>query len=794
MAKAKSKKKTVRKKKKGGVDQELLVYAVAIALIFVGLLGLLNESAGLVGILLSNVMQYLVGTLYGVAFAACIVFGASLLFRKQFPSFNSRLTISSLFLIIAWLIICAIPEDSSKVGMTVFSDYFNNSLLVLKGEIPARGGLLGTLLFACISMLVARTGTILVVVGIVVFSLLVLYNEEHVKKIRTKLSSSFETVKETSDKQREIREQKKAEKEKKLALELKEKEKVQETKKSTLVDLEWNDQKDDLLPKRSTTILDFEEEEESVHIESAPISEPTPVTLFHEEVVTEATTTSAVVEGDVVIENNTTFDSDEKPPYRLPKMALLDSRVAKGNSKVNTSKAKENGERVIEILKQFGIGCELVDVHIGPSVTKFEIKPELGVRVNRIASLQDDIKMALAAKDIRIEAPIPGKSAVGIEIPNEESTMVKMHDMLMSIPSKLSSKKLLVALGKDISGSPIYGELDKMPHLLVAGATGSGKSVCMNAMICSLLMRCTPDDVKLVLIDPKRVEFTAYHGIPHLITPVINDAKDASKALRVVVEKMDERYERFAEAGVRNIASYNEKVENGGFGDSRKPLPYIVVIIDELADLMMVAGKEVEASIQRITQLARAAGIHLIVATQRPSVDVITGVIKTNIPSRIAFAVSSAVDSRTILDHVGAERLLGYGDMLYVPMGEPNAIRVQGAYLSDEEVSKITDYVKTQAKPVYDEMFRGPGTSTLGGETTNPSMDPMYDECKAFVIETQKASTSLLQRRFGLGYNRAARMIDMLEENGVIGPNVGSKPREVYVKKSEEVDNNESSI
>lgn len=788
---AKSKKKTVRKKKnKGGVDQELLVYAVAIALIFVGLLGLLNESAGLVGIVLSNVMKYLVGTLYGVAFAACIVFGASLLFRKQFPSFNSRLTISCILLIISWLIICAIPEDATKVGMPVFTEYFNNSLEVLKGEIPTRGGLLGNLLFACISMLVARMGTILIVVGMVVFALLVLYNEEHVKKVRTKVTGSLQTVKETSDKQREIREQQKAEKEKKLALELKEKEK--ETKKSTLVDLEWNDQKEDVLPKRSTTILDFDEEE-SVQIETAPMHEDKPITLLHEEVV-EDTSKVAVVENDVVIENNTTFDSDEKPPYRLPKMALLDSRVAKGNSKANTLKAKENGERVIEILKQFGIGCELIEVHIGPSVTKFEIKPDLGVRVNRIASLQDDIKMALAAKDIRIEAPIPGKSAVGIEIPNEESTMVKMHDMLMSIPSKLSSKKLLVALGKDISGTPIYGELDKMPHLLVAGATGSGKSVCMNAMICSLLMRCTPDDVKLVLIDPKRVEFTAYHGIPHLITPVINDAKDASKALRVVVEKMDERYERFAEAGVRNIASYNEKVESGGFGDSRKPLPYIVVIIDELADLMMVAGKEVEASIQRITQLARAAGIHLIVATQRPSVDVITGVIKTNIPSRIAFAVSSAVDSRTILDHVGAERLLGYGDMLYVPMGEPNAIRVQGAYLSDEEVAKITDYVKLQAKPVYDEMFRGPGTTNLAGETTNPSMDPMYEECKAFVIESQKASTSLLQRRFGLGYNRAARMIDMLEENGVIGPNVGSKPREVYVKKSEESEVNESSI
>lgn len=773
---AKVKKKAVRKKK-GGNDQDITLYVVALLLIFIGLLGLLGDSAGIVGILLSNSMRYLVGTLYGVAFAGCILFGGSLLIRKQLPSFNSRITISLFLLILSWLIFCAIPEDASKLGMQVFTEYFNNSLLILKGEIAARGGLIGTLLFAVISMLVARIGTLVIVVGMFVLALLILYNEEHIKEWRTKIGASLHNVKEKSDEQREIRQQQKMEKEKQKELAVKD-----STKKSTMVDLEWNEKDEDIVPKRTTTILTLDEEDDTT-IENAPQMNEE---VFDLKLEMDSQTKSTTV-SEPEIADNTTFETLEKPPYHLPKMALLDSRSAKNNSKINANKAKENGARVIEILKQFGIAAELVDVHIGPSVTKFEIKPELGVRVNRIASLQDDIKMALAAKDIRIEAPIPGKSAVGIEIPNEESTMVKMHDMLMSIPPKLSSKKLLVALGKDISGNPIYGELDKMPHLLVAGATGSGKSVCMNAMICSLLMRCTPDEVKLVLIDPKRVEFTAYHGIPHLITPVISDPKEASKALKVVVDKMDERYERFAEAGVRNITSYNEKVETGGFNDSRKPLPYIVVIIDELADLMMVAGKEVEASIQRITQLARAAGIHLIVATQRPSVDVITGVIKTNIPSRIAFAVSSAVDSRTILDHVGAERLLGYGDMLYIPMGEPNAIRVQGAYLSDEEVSKITEYVKTQAKPVYDETFRGPGTTVVGTDTGSPSVDPMYEECKAFVIESQKASTSLLQRRFGLGYNRAARLIDLLEENGVIGPNVGSKPREVYVKKNEEV-------
>ncbi|MBE6114169.1 MAG: DNA translocase FtsK [Erysipelotrichaceae bacterium] len=758
---AKGKKKTVRKKKRND-EQEIGIYASAIVLIFLGILGLLNESAGFVGIVLCNVMRYFVGTLYGVIFAACILVGCSLLFRKHLPSFSSRVILSGSTLLLAWMIFCAIPDQPERIGMSVFIEYFNNTLPILKGEIASRGGLIGTLLFAVISMLVARTGTIVVLVCMVFFAILLLYNEEHVRKSRDKMSESLKSVKEASDKHKDLYNAKKAEKQKETSS------KKKEDKKTTLLD--WSDKEDDVVTSKPSALLDLDTSS-SVDIESAPVQ-------------VKKVSKSEEIQEEIV--NDTKFEDVIEKPYRLPKMALLDSKTVKNSSRANSIKAKANGEKIIEILKQFGIGCELIGVHIGPSVTKFEIKPDLGVRVNRIAALQDDIKMALAAKDIRIEAPIPGKSAVGIEVPNEESTIVKMHDMLMSIPSKLASKKLLVALGKDISGNPVYGELDKMPHLLVAGATGSGKSVCMNAMICSLLMRCTPDDVKLVLIDPKRVEFTAYHGIPHLITPVISDPKEASKALKVVVEKMDERYERFAESGVRNIASYNEKVASGAFKDSRKPMPYIVVIVDELADLMMVAGKEVEGSIQRLTQLARAAGIHLIIATQRPSVDVITGVIKGNIPSRIAFAVSSAIDSRTILEHAGAERLLGYGDMLYVPMGEPNAIRVQGAYLSDEEVANITDYVKMQAKPVYDEVFRGPSTAT-GNDATNPAIDPMYEECKEFVIENQKASTSLLQRRFGLGYNRAARLIDLMEQNGIVGPSTGgSKPREVYVKKNKE--------
>ena len=400
--------------------------------------------------------------------------------------------------------------------------------------------------------------------------------------------------------------------------------------------------------------------------------------------------------------------------------------------------------------------------------------------------------MELAARDIRIEAPIPGRNAVGIEIPNVETTPVKMLELMRQLPEDKKDKKLLLALGKDLMGKGIFCQLDKMPHLLIAGATGSGKSVCMNTIITSLLMRTSPDEVKLLLVDPKKVEFTPYREIPHLIGPVISDGAEAARALKVIVMMMENRYEVFAQVGVRNIAGYNEKIAKEP-QPNLQPMPFIVVIIDELADLMAVAGKEVEMSIQRITQLARAAGIHLIVATQRPSTDVITGIIKANIPSRIAFSVSSGIDSRTILDHVGAERLLGNGDMLYFPIGEPSPVRLQGVYVTDEEVKRITDFVSAQMKPRYEDAF-----IRLEGVDNNESTavvsaqdDPLYEEVKDYVIETQKASTSLLQRRFGIGYNRAARLIDVLEERGIIGPVQGSKPRDVYIKKPDVQDDEE---
>jgi len=404
--------------------------------------------------------------------------------------------------------------------------------------------------------------------------------------------------------------------------------------------------------------------------------------------------------------------------------------------------------------------------------------------VSRIVNLQDDLALALAAQDIRIEAPIPGKSAVGIEVPNGSVAPVSLREVLDI--GNVQDKKLQFALGKDISGSVVQGELNKMPHLLIAGATGSGKSVCINGIITSILMRATPDEVKMMMIDPKKVELNVYNGIPHLLTPVVTDPKKASMALKKIVAEMEYRYELFSETGTRNLESYNNHLmrENKGKSveDKRPSLPYIVVLVDELADLMMVASKDVEDAITRLAQMARAAGIHIIIATQRPSVDVITGVIKANIPSRIAFSVSSQVDSRTILDMGGAEKLLGRGDMLYIPVGMSKPIRVQGAFLSDDEVERIVTHCKNEQTVEYKEEMKPEAVE----ESFDEVEDEHFEDAVQLVIEMQSASVSMLQRRFRIGYTRAARLIDMMEARQIVGPYEGNKPRIVLIEKEEE--------
>ena len=478
--------------------------------------------------------------------------------------------------------------------------------------------------------------------------------------------------------------------------------------------------------------------------------------------------------------------------YQLPSYELLNPIPDNEENKDEMHNAAKTGQRLEELLKQFGVNVHVEDLQIGPTVTKYELRLEIGTRVSKILSLQDDIQLALAAKDIRIEAPIPGKPFVGIEVPNKTASMVPYNEIFqMHMREKAWNNKLAVPLGKDVSGQLITAELDKMPHLLIAGATGSGKSVCVNSIITSLLMKATPEEVRLILVDPKKVELSNYNGVPHLLSPVVTDPKKAAGVLQEVVMEMERRYEVFATNNKRNIGSYNKFAKDfnktAKEGEEKEIMPYIVVILDEVADLMMVASKTVEDCIMRLAQMARAAGIHMIVATQRPSTDIITGVIKANIPSRIAFAVSSSIDSRTILDTSGAEKLLGKGDMLFSPMGASSPIRVQGAYVGDDEVARVVDFVSHQMEATYDEKYvNAKVQGSIGEASGDDEEDEEYEECRAFVIQAQKASTSLLQRRFRIGYNKAARIIEQLEENGVIGPANGSKPREVYIKTSEQ--------
>lgn len=488
-------------------------------------------------------------------------------------------------------------------------------------------------------------------------------------------------------------------------------------------------------------------------------------------------------ETEVDLQQPITFVEVENTAYELPPVSLL-KLPKKTDQSGEYALIHANAAKLERTFQSFGVKARVTQVHLGPAVTKYEVHPDVGVKVSRIVSLSDDLALALAAKDIRIEAPIPGKSAIGIEVPNSEVAMVSLREVIESNQHNKPSAKLQIGLGRDITGEAVLAELNKMPHLLVAGATGSGKSVCINGIITSILMRAKPHEVKMMMIDPKMVELNVYNGVPHLLAPVVTDPKKASQALKKVVSEMERRYELFSHTGTRNIEGYNEYVKKYNAEEEVKQpfLPFIVVIVDELADLMMVASSDVEDSITRLAQMARAAGIHLIIATQRPSVDVITGVIKANIPSRIAFAVSSMTDSRTILDMGGAEKLLGRGDMLFLPVGASKPVRVQGAYLSDEEVEEVVNYVIGQQKAQYQEEMIPEDIP----ENKSEVEDDLYGDAVDLVIDMQTASVSMLQRRFRIGYSRAARLIDEMELRGIVGPYEGSKPRNVLVAKSEE--------
>lgn len=779
MAKSKTRKS---QKQKQMVENEVLVYIYSLVLITLSIIG--GLQIGFIGELTTSIIKYVFGNLYGVIYGVIIVLCVMMMLKKSVRDVPMKYLIGIGVLLCAWIIAASIPQNETLKGMDILSRYLQDSMLIFRGEIAAKGGLIGAFLVSLCTFLFDYKGTWIIVIALLILALILLLSGSGFARLKAgavSLVAPFVSMRKNhaakGDARRERKQQvKKAKKEQeaepKEAKSMFGKINIDERVRPGQVSfLDVDDDFDIQSDGRSTAFLADKEhalEEESDVLDKQAFKEAENKRIIEDTIGGEDTFVSS-------------FQEDWSK-YKLPRLTLLKDAGKKSRSTANVSAANDAGRQLIEILDQFGVKATLVATHIGPAVTKFEVKPDLGVRVNKISNLQYDIKMALAAKDIRIEAPIPGKSAVGIEIPNVEKTSVSMKELMKNIPDKLAQSKMLFALGKDLMGNCVYGELNRMPHLLIAGATGSGKSVCVNSIITSILMRARPDEVKLLLVDPKKVEFTPYKEIPHLLGPVITDGDEANRALKVIVTMMDNRYELFSMAGVRNIAGYNAYIEAHP-EEGLSPLPWVVVIIDELADLMLVAAKEVEASIQRITQLARAAGIHLIVATQRPSVDVITGIIKANIPSRIAFAVSSAVDSRTILDQMGAEKLLGYGDMLYVPVGETVATRVQGVFVSDDEVADICEFVSRQGKPKFDDAFVRLELLDGGvGPTSSETGDPLYDEVKEFIISTRKASTSLIQRKFSIGYARAARLIDTLEDNGIIGPARGSKPREVYAK------------
>ncbi len=768
------------------------IFWTIMSIIVVTLLFFALSRMGVLGNIFNNVLTYIAGSFYIIPLLTMFGYAIFVVFfednhRRSFTLVLGLIIFNLAIMILGSFISNRISDWNGYVNYTDrFLDLFKNQIAFDY----INGGLIGEGLYLVCINLVERSGVILIMLSSLLIALILII--------------PFETYKNTFNSMRENAKQAKDEKNARKQEELINRQKAEEERKqkqaeemARLADIE--DAKTQMQDIEADEVVKQEEVKPVKKVDTYSTNSPFLINLTETEIASGNKTHSVEKNREIITvepSSQKILKVNRNGQYKLPKPLekFLDTSKSSSSS-INKTSADLKGKKVIEILGNFGIEASLLNTYIGPSVTKFEIKPDSSVKINKINNISDNIKMELAAKDIRIEAPIPGRSAVGIEIPNVEPIPVKMYDLMKNIPNDKKDVPLLFCLGKDLMGKAVYCEMTKMPHLLIAGATGSGKSVCINSIITSVLLRTNPDDVKLVLVDPKKVEFTSYEDIPHLLWPVIKDATMASNMLKKIVVIMEERYELFAQAGVRNIQTYNDLVSKNNNQSDSKPmdkLPYILVIIDELADLMAIAGKDVEQSIQRITQLARASGIHLIVATQRPSTDVITGLIKSNIPSRISFAVASSIDSRTILDATGAERLLGNGDMLYHPQGENALMRLQGVYVKDDEISKVAEYVKSQAKPQYEDSYYeflniANGETKVGTENLNAdTTDSLYDDVVEFVRMQQKASTSLLQRRFGIGYNRAARLIDTLEDKGIIGPSNGSKAREVYLSKDKE--------
>lgn len=735
-----------KKRKEVKKDSNAWIEVKGILLILITVIGLCKFKP------LSNIINgfagFLVGVWWGVLLLLVGIIGGYMIVKRSKPDLLTSHFIGLYVIIIGLLALShvgyidknitkSLEEGQSLSYSVVFEETFNNLNNFIDGSLDIQGGgVIGALFGVTLVKLLSITGAnvvsiVLMVCGFIMFTGITLYDIAKTLK---------KGVKKT--------------------VELKNKAKIKEEVKK-VEDFFEKDNK----PVVSTDVQDKEGKDNRVIISSVD------ELIKDEEIKPDF--------------NDEDIEILDVKDYSFPPITLL-KKNTKNNSKENQELVKNTIPVLQEVFKDFGIDAKVVAVNIGPAVTQYEMEVKAGTKLSKVISLDRELALALAAKSVHIQAPIPGKKTIGIETPNKVNTMVSLRELLEAIPKSLSDSKLLVTLGKDILGKPVFCEINKTPHLLVAGATGSGKSVCINSMLVSILMRTKPDEVKLVLVDPKKVELSIYNGVPHLLTPVVTDPRKANIVLKKIVAEMDRRYDLFEQSGTKNIAGYNTYIDKKNktkdeYGQIKK-MPYIVVIIDELADLMLVAAKEVEDSIMRITQMARAAGIHLIVATQRPSTDVITGVVKANIPSRISFSVSSSIDSRTILDMTGAEKLLGKGDMLFLPQGENIPLRVQGTFISDDEIKSVVDYTIAQQKVHYDVSMENNEVGTTTGVEMDATEEPLYNDIVEFVVTQGKASASLLQRRFKIGYNRAARAIDILEERGIVGPSNGSKPREVLFK------------
>ncbi|EDJ9851894.1 cell division protein FtsK [Listeria monocytogenes] len=744
------KKSSTRSKKKQSASFRLEITGVI--LIAIGVIGLLQ--LGFVGRGFFALAEMFVGLLSYVLLAGSVILGGYMVIRRKMPHLFSKRLVGIYLIVLGFLtyihmyfIIHNLGANASVVSSTwklVLENLFRPNQVGFVG-----GGMIGAAITSITYFLLDRLGTNLIAVLLIIYGFSLVSGisiRQFFSKIAEFVRYLFTKGKVATEKGKEV----KAKRDKK--------------KGEKIVDVESDEVIDVIEPlqeeKTPPIISNFSSKVEQ---EKAPVEEKI-----------------SQKEQDLEMFQQESFENEI---YQLPPVDILAPAKVTDQSK-EYDQIKVNAKKLEDTFESFGVKAKITQVHLGPAVTKYEVQPSVGVKVSKIVSLSDDIALALAAKDIRIEAPIPGKSAIGIEVANQNVAMVSLREVLENNPKNNPDEKLQIALGRDISGEAMMANLDKMPHLLVAGATGSGKSVCINGIITSILLRAKPHEVKMMMIDPKMVELNVYNGIPHLLAPVVTNPKKAAQALQKVVAEMERRYDLFSHTGTRNMQGYNDYVKkHNELNEEKQPeLPFIVVIVDELADLMMVASNDVEDAITRLAQMARAAGIHLIIATQRPSVDVITGVIKANIPSRIAFAVSSSIDSRTILDMGGAEKLLGRGDMLLLPVGSSKPTRIQGAFLSDAEVEDVVNYVISQQKAQYSEEMIPDDIPEVEGEVT----DELYHEAVELVVEMQTASVSMLQRKFRIGYNRAARLIDEMEQRGVVGPHEGSKPRRVNVEVSPE--------